>query len=137
MLNMIRSVALLLMVALVAGCSDSTGPGDGSVTGTFKLQTVNGNNLPAAVIQIGNDKVEITEGSITMNADKTYSSRIGIRVTEGGRTITNTEASTGTYARNNNAITFTDSDGEVNTGSLSGGNTITFTDEGFVLVFKK
>lgn len=131
--------ALLMVASLftLGACGDSTGPGGGSITGTYKLQTVNGNPLPYVIVQVGSDKVEVSEGSLTLNADNTYSSRFTFRTTEGGQVTTETDTSVGTYTRNNNAITFTDSsDGETITGSVSG-NTITFTEEGLVLVFKK
>ena len=136
MMRQIAILSLLLLVPLLSGCSDSTGPGGSSATGTYNLRTVNGNNLPVVVLQVGSDRVEVTQGSITLNADNTFTDRTTFRVTESGTSTTDTEVIAGTYTRNNNAIQFSTDEGDTYSASLSG-NTLTQTIEGFVLVYQK
>jgi hypothetical protein len=134
-MKILRSLLTLFTVLLLVGCKDTTGP-DAKHVGTYRLDTVNGSKLPAVLVQLGADKLEITEASITLNADNSYTGQVTLRETEGGRTSTETSRESGTYTRNNNAITLSSDDGETQSASLSG-RTLTMTLEGFVLVYKK
>ena len=127
---------VVLMLVFLGACGDSgTGP-DNSFVGTYSLDTINGNKVPYAIIQIGNDKLEIVSGQVTINSDDTFSGRTTIRTTESGRTTTEEESFTGTYSRNNNAFTFTDNEGDSYTGSVQGGMA-TLNIEGLILVYRK
>jgi hypothetical protein len=129
----VRSRALAATLATAAACGDSTG--SGGVTGTYQLKSLNGNPLPAIIIQVGNDKVEVTAGAVTLNSDNSFSFRLTIRVTEGGSVTTEEDTSVGTYAVNANSVVFT-SEGQSFNASLTG-NTLTFIDEGFTYLFEK
>lgn len=127
---------VVLMLVFLGACDDSgTGP-DNSVHGTYTLDTVNGNKVPFAIVQIGNDKLEIMSGSVTINADGTFSGRTTLRTTEEGRTTTEEESFTGTYTNTNNSFTFRTSDGDTYSGSVTGGS-LTLIVEGFTLVYRK
>lgn len=127
---------IVLMLVFLGACGDSgTGPED-STSGTYALETVNGNRVPYTILQFGNDKIEVVAGSITINADNTFSWRVTLRTTEGGRVTTEEDRYTGTYTRNNNAFSFTDNEGDAYAASVQGG-TLTMTVEGLVLVFRK
>lgn len=127
-----------VMLLALAGCdSDSTGPDANAHVGTYTLVTVNGSPLPFVVVQVLNDKIEVTKGSVTLNADGTYSDRVTLRATEGGSTTTEEEASTGTYAMNGTSVSFIEtSSGETYSGSLSGDD-LTVIVEGFTAVYNK
>lgn len=135
-----RTLLVALAVsALVVGCKDSSGPGgEANIHGTYNLHMVNGQSLPFAVIVLGTEyRLEVSSGSLTVNADNTYALSTTLRETESGTTTTVTEASTGTWTRSNNAITFTDgSDGTSITGA-AGNGTITVVDQGLTIVFRK
>ena len=138
---MVRRILMVLGISvLFAGLSacgsDSTGPKDTDWLGTYALETVEGQNLPAVLIQIGNDKLEITAGSIRLNEDQTFSASLTFRTTEGGNVTTDTESDTGTYTKNGNALRFTYGDGSQDTGSLNG-KVLTVTSEGITLVLRK
>ena len=127
-------LAVLSVFALTACGDDSTGPGS-SITGTYQLQTVNGQQVPATVLQTGNDKTVITSGSLLLNQNNTFFAAMTIESTVGGLVDSETQASTGTYTRNNDSIQFTSS-GKTVTGTLSG-NTLTVSDRDMTLVYKK
>jgi hypothetical protein len=69
----LRGVVAAAAVALLAACgSDSTGPRNANVAGTYTLNTVNGASLPYTVPNTG-DNVEIVQAAtITLNGDSTY-----------------------------------------------------------------
>lgn len=138
MRNILRGGLVLLATILTACGGDSDGPTgpDTSHVGTYTLSTLNGTNLPFVLVQVGNDKLEITQGSMTLNADNTFSDRATLRETVGGAVSTEQSTSTGTYSRNNNALSFTYSDGSVIAGSLSGGQ-LTIAQDGVVGVYRK
>ncbi len=134
-------MTVVLAGGLLTACGDdgdATGTGGTSIFGTYTLQTVNGSSLPFVVIQVGNDKLEITAGSVRLNSDNTYSISISLRLTEAGTVTTETDTGAGTYTASGSTIQFSDSgDGEGPfTGSISG-NTLTIIDEDVAFVFTK
>ena len=66
-LGIARAWLALALLGPFFGACDSTGPE--SITGTYQLTTVLGTTVPAVVIQFPDYKLEILEGSATLNAD--------------------------------------------------------------------
>jgi hypothetical protein len=134
-----RTAVLLPLVTLafaLVACGDSTGPSDSSIAGTYSLSTVNGMPVPVTIFQIGDDKLEIATGTLTLGASNTFNLQIGLRYTEEGVVTTETDGTTGTYTRNGGSLVFTAIGGETSSGSVSG-NSVTMSEEGLVLVFGK
>jgi hypothetical protein len=132
-------VPVLLLSLLLAACGDSTGPGDNGTTGvagTYNLQTVNGNPLPFTVLQVGEDKLEVTAGRVTLNADRTFSASVTFREKEGTSERTTTETDSGTYTQNGNTIRFSNSDGTEDTATING-NDLTISTRGVTLLFRR
>ncbi len=131
-------MTVVLAGGLLPACGDDDSTGPGSVSGTYTLQTIDGTSLPFVLFQIGNDKIEITAGSVRLNSDNTYSISISLRLTRAGTVTTETDTGAGTYTASGSTIQFSDSgDGEGPfTGSISG-NTLTIIDEGVAFVFTK
>ena len=131
---------LVLCLALflpLAACGDDDGVGPGAdVVGTFNLQTINGAALPAVVLQIGADRIEITSGSIALNENRTFSAALTFRETVGGVVTTETETDSGTYTVSGNTVQLTAANGTVATATISG-NTLTSNQQGFNLVYRK
>ena len=136
--TMIRRVFLTFLVFGMVGCGgvDVTDPG--SVSGTYTLQTVNGDALPAVLFQDETTLLEVTAGSITLNQDRSCSTSMSLRQTQDGVVATETETGVCTYALDSGSITVTDSANPLTptTGSLTG-SSITVTDDGDVFVYQK
>jgi hypothetical protein len=135
----------MLAVPLVAcGGDDSTGPSD-SYSGTYTLRTINGQNLPFVIIQVGADRIEWMSDKVTLSDNGStggsFTQHSTFRLTEAGQATTETAADAGSYARNGTAATFTfNSDGSSASGTISGGKiTIGVDVEGapFSLVYQK
>ncbi len=134
------TVATVVMaVALFTACDgDSTGNG-GSIVGTYTLQTLNGESLPAQ--RPGGGPVtmdELTAGSVRLNSDNTCSLSLTFQTTiDGTVTATDTETDTCTYSVTGTTIRFDFPSGEAPiTGTISG-NTITIVVFGDTFVFTK
>lgn len=129
---------MLALVALTLACGDSsTEPTQASVAGTWELSTVNGGALPFVVFQTTTDKVEIMSDVITATSTGTFTQSTTFRTTSNGQAQTTTTPDAGTYTLSGTAVNFTfNSDGSTGTGSLSG-NTLTVTQSGLALVYKK
>ena len=145
MLRFLQVVMVILAGGLLTACGDgggdggdATGPGGTSIFGTYTLETINGSSLPFVVFQVGNDKVEITAGSVQLNSDNTYSVSVTFRLTEAGTVTTETDTGAGTFTATGSTIQFSDAgDGSGPfTGSISG-NTLTIIDDGDTFVFGK
>lgn len=133
-----RHVLALALIAFLAACGgdSSTGP-DTSHLGNYTLRTVQGNNVPATIYQAGNDKIELINGFVNINADNSYTAALNYRITESGQVSTYQENSQGTYVRNGNAISFTErTDGSTSTGTLTGSQ-LSITLDGVALVYSK
>ncbi len=133
-------MTVVLAGGLLTACGDdgdSMGTGGTSIFGTYALQTIDGTSLPFVLIQIGNDKIEVSAGSVRLNSDNTYSISISLRLTTAGTVTTETDTGAGTFTASGSTIQFSPGDGSnAFTGSISG-NTLTIIDEGDTFVFGK
>ncbi len=110
-----------------------------SITGTYTLQSADGDPLPFVVFQVGADKVEVTAANVILNADMSCTSTFTYTTTESGNVTTETETDECTYTINGGAIalTFPFVGGFTNSGSIVG-STLTITNQdGVVLIFQK
>lgn len=136
-MNRLSKVLIGFSLAIAACGGDATSPGSVSVAGSYALQTVNGSPLPFIVLQIGADKVELLNETVTLSEGGTFTQQGALRVTESGFVSTESYADAGTYVRNGTAVAFEfNSDGSTGTGTISG-NTITVAVSGFSLVYRK
>lgn len=129
---------LLATISLMACGGDSaTGPGSASIAGSYTLRTVNGSNLPYTILQVGADKIELINETITVAEGGTFTQQGTVRFTENGVVTNETYADAGTYTRNGTAVTFRfNSDGSIGTGTVDNG-TITVGYEGYSYVYRK
>lgn len=122
---------------LATGCSVSpTEPA--SVVGTYHLQFVNGNPLPATIALLDlYTRSEVTEGILDFTADGTYSLDFSFRNREHGVVVEEyTESSNGTYRVSGSMVIFTD-DMDGTFFGTGRGNELVIADGGFALVFRR
>ena len=134
----IVAVGLALLLTACGGDSDSpTEPNGASIVGTYALQTILGESLPLIALEEGDDKLEITAGSIRLNSDDTYSRSVTTRLTQSGNVTTDVFTVAGTFTANGSTLQFSGSGDEGPfTGSISG-NTLTIIDESRPFVYRK
>ncbi len=65
-----KTVRFLVLVALMMGCGDATGP-EAAIAGRYELESVNGESLP--IISAFNNRVLVSSGFILLRDDATYS----------------------------------------------------------------
>jgi hypothetical protein len=136
-----RLVALLLVCAALvtpAACVVDISPltGPTSVAGKYTLRTVNGSPLPYTMMELGDDKYEITAGTLTLEEGGTWKQSGADRMTEGTSVVTSTFEVAGTYSRTGPVLTFV-SEG---TGTFSGsveGDKVSVSQDGHVAVYTK
>jgi hypothetical protein len=135
---------MLVLTALACGGDKGTGPG-ASMSGNFTLRTVGGANVPAAVYDQPDGKVEIVGGNLNFNSDKTWTGQFDVRGTDRPSGIVSplTLNGNGTYTLNGSTVTIHDAtDGTDFTATLNG-NTLTASidlglgDGAFTMVFQK
>jgi hypothetical protein len=130
----VLATALVLPFS-ACGDDDPTSP-NVDVTGTFTLRTINGEDLPVIIAQVGEDMIEVTEGTIRLNADSTFSDSTTFRITEGGVVTIEEDGAVGTYTQSGTSVTLHPSEGAPYAVSVSG-NTLTQTAGAFALVYQK
>lgn len=143
MLRDFRLLTALLPLCMVVACSDGgTEPDEVSVVGTYTLREVGGSKLPSVA---GGFSREVTEGSVTLNADQTFTHSVTVRETIGGSVIYTSYPNTGTYILNGTELRFlflptvgpADSgSGYEEFGSISG-NRLTMLSQGIPFVFER
>jgi hypothetical protein len=125
------------VLAFTAACGGSDGVSEPvSVAGTYTLQSVNGGPLPFVIFDESGYKLEITAASYVLTSAGTFTNSATYRETESGTVTMSTETYSGQYTLTDSTVTFTDSDGEVYTATISGGNLL-FNDDGLTAVFVK
>ena len=133
--NTLRAGAIA--VALAA-CSDSTGPDTDDLVGSYDLITIDGASLPVIVDQIGEDKAEITMGTVTLDEDGTFGDATELRITEGGVVTTEVQSTQGTWTVSGSIVSFVPNDGSGNYSMTWNGQLrLTQVFQGFTLVYEK
>jgi hypothetical protein len=144
--NLTRTTVALAVALLfsVAACSDDSDPGAPSnITGTYPLRSVNGDEIPAILIDLGTAyKLELLSGNLIINAGSTFSETLTYRETEDGAATTETFTCTGTYTRNGNSISLVEAEsgddcGGTFTGTISGGTITVAYDAELQAVYRK
>jgi len=126
-----RSILIASAALALASCgsSDPTAP-TVSLTGTYTLQTINGQLLP---VQLTNGSV-IVNDQLSLNGDGSYADVVQYAAAQGGTT---SQTEYGTYSNNNGAIVFNDqTDNITYQGSLSG-SVLTVIVSGLTEAYKK
>ena len=104
--------------SLAAACKDSSSPD--VLAGTYALQSVNSEALPATLAQLGSNKLEAASGTLVLEADGTFVLTTELRITEDGSISTETATDTGVWEIVGVEITLRDSDGRETTGGVNG-----------------
>lgn len=136
-MRVFTKVAAIGMLGFMAAC----GGGDGitepaSIAGTYNLETIDGQSPPIVAFDEPGLKVEIMSGDFILAADRTFTTSVAFRVTEGSQISTERESYDGTYTVSGSTVNFAYSDGDGASGTLNG-STLTFTEGGSTAVFRK
>lgn len=133
-----RLASVVLTGVLLTACGDAFSPG--GVSGTYNLESINGNPLPAEIELPGvftADRTVIAAGSVTLNADGTYSVSLTWEITEQGITTTDPFTDSGTFTLvEPSTIRFAEAGGSETTGTLDG-DRLTITAGDFSFVYRK
>ena len=132
------TLAALLSTSFACGGDDDGSTGlDNAHVGTFTLVSVNGQNLPFSLTE-GTATITITSGSVTLNADRSFTDVTSYTFRQGTATESLTDTALGSYVRSGNNITFNVTSPEPGTYSMAfSGNTLTQVEEGFTLIYRR
>lgn len=128
--------ALLLLVEAACGGDEPTGPDEDSITGSYTLRTINGQNLPYTTLSAGVNKAEVLSSSLSLNTDGTYREERSMRRTHAGVAMTEPETKFGTYTSTGSVVTFKATTG-AQVSATRGGGSITFVEEGLTFVYAR
>ncbi|MDF2773340.1 MAG: hypothetical protein K0S86_2835 [Geminicoccaceae bacterium] len=126
-------VAALLLVGAACGGDNAAGPEE-SITGSYTLRTINGQNLPYTTLSAGVNKAEVLSSSLSLDTDGTFREERSVRRTHSGVSVTEPELKFGTYTSTSSGVTFSATTGALVSGTRGGGS-ITFVEEGFTFVY--
>lgn len=140
-----RSTYLALAAAalVAAGCgSDSTAPSSTRFVGRYGLVSVDGSALPLIVFDTPALRLTVTSGALTLNANNTFAEEIRLDVEANGfPEAPELPVCTGTYQRNGNTFSLNSTPtGECSGGAATAtldGNTLTLSEDGSTLVFRR
>ena len=131
-----RSLLLLLTSIFVLACSDATGA-DRDLVGNWRLQTVDGLQLPFTLTQSEVDRLELTGEEMTLLASGRFTMVTTFRVTDGNNVFAESIPDAGTYAVDGSTVTFTfDSDGSTASATVDG-NAMTLNDIGLTFIYRR
>ena len=131
-----KILATLALILVLGACTDSTGSNSTDHVGVYTMTTINGDALPATLSSNGADSVEVTAGTVTLNADRTFSETVSYRITKAGAETTEQELVVGLYSRSRNHFNLNGSDGSLLAADLDG-TALTMLRGAFELVYQK
>ena len=139
--HMLAAIAMLLVAC---GGDKITGPSE-TVSGTYKLRSVNGATLPATYYQDNTVKEQFFDGSIVLAPDHSWTGSLSVDATSipsGAGIFHGAIPISGTYSLNSSSIHITDGVNALSfIGTVSGGTMTLTIDLGDVqttaLVFSK
>lgn len=142
MRNLATSVALAATALAFAGCgSDSNAP-DMSHVGHYELLSVDSDPLPVTVLDVPGYVLEVTAGSLALEANNTYVQTITlVETTDGVKGPSDAIACSGRYTRHGSTLTLTTPEtdvcvGQTVTGTLNGSD-VTIDYDGTKLLFRR
>lgn len=104
--------------SLATACKDSSSPD--TLAGTYALQSVDDEALPATLAELGSNKLEAMSGMLVLSDDGTYNLTTQLRTTNGDSTSTDTASDHGDWEFEGTEITLMDSDGGRTRGDVGG-----------------
>jgi len=129
-----RRYVLASLAMLLIACGGDSAVAPESVAGSYTLQTVNGNRVPAVFYQDSQEKDEFVSGSVALSSDNSWSGNLTLRGTDltTSQEYSFTAPIGGTYSLSSGSITLTDANnaltfkGTVGGGKLAIGSEIVF-----------
>jgi hypothetical protein len=140
---MIRpTISILLAVGLgfsLGACHDSAASSDAdAAVGVYALQTVDGQPLPAVISQQGNDIAEIIQGTVTLEANRSFEDSTILRLTISGVVSSETDATAGEWSLNGRTVQFSPNDSSgLYAMTWDGQDQLTQIFNGFTLVYRR
>jgi len=101
--------------------------------GTYVLISVDGNNVPCAVMHEGRDRLTVKSGTFNINADGTCSSKVVFTAPYGADTIREVKA---TYTQEGSSLTMRWEGAGTTTGTVQSNN-FTMNNEGMIFAYRK
>ena len=142
----LAAASVIGSAAVLAGCGgsdDVTGPGGSTpnVVGSYDLQSVNGDNLPATILQTPEGIIEVLSSNLVIRADGNFVVDFALRATTNdGQSETLSDVSTGTWILSGSLIALVFDTGGCSENGTVSSNRITFAQDctfGARLVFEK
>jgi hypothetical protein len=132
---------LLFLAAAITACGgDSTGP-NGSLPGTYNLQTVDTRPVPVVLFEDADYKLEITSGSFAITSGSSFTESLIIKETDSSGSLSTPVTCTGTYTRSGNTLVLTEPEtddcGGTYDAAWNGGNQLTVDYGGLVAVYRR
>jgi hypothetical protein len=141
MVKKARTFMSVASMLLLLACSDSTAPN--ALVGTYALATVDGLAIPVSFEEEWGS-IQINSGSIVISSSNTFTFSVNLEMIVLGEADTFTETCTGSVTRSGNAVTLTvpvsnphDCEPGPVTATWNGSDTLTISEDGQVLVFRK
>ena len=136
----IRALTYVLAAILLTACGSDAGtnPAEETLSGTFLLQSVNGNGLPFSTEDEG-AVVTLNSASIAFQLNGTFNQSTSTTVTQAGQTLGPASvllAGTFVYVASTHAVSLRSSDGAQIAGTVLN-NTMTLQDDGDTYVFNR
>lgn len=126
-----RKLIILFLAATLAlaACGGETD----DPTGMYEMVSIDGNELPYAPAHQGQTGPEIVAGSLTLNADGTFSMTMDFQIPGGTSQISDFE---GSYTREGSEFRMQWEGAGVTTGTLEG-DEFSFNNEGMIFTFRR
>jgi hypothetical protein len=134
---LVQRVLIASVMIFQLACSGDDLAGSSTVTGSYRLRTINGASLPFTVPGGGAVKTEVMDGVINLYEGFTFAESGNWRITTNGQVSTTTISKTGSYSLLGIKVILSASDGGQPRITTVEGTTMTIVEAGMTWVFRK
>lgn len=137
--TLVLGIALLTLSACGRGepTAPPAAPTPASVSGSYTLQTLDGQALPFNVVEIGAYQAKLVSGTLVLNPDGTYALEFGLQLDVTGNPRPGTASDQGRWSLDGATVMMVSSHRDVSRTGVVSGNVITLQSSIRTLVLRK
>jgi len=130
-------IGIVFAAAACRGDGPTAPPPSPSVAGSYQLTTVDGQNLPVTVVDLGTYRASVASGTLTLSEDGTYLYTVGYQLDDGINIRAQADSDAGTWTLTGGSIALASTQSSFSLSGTVSDNVVRLQSTERLLVFRK